>query len=88
VFLSDRRHPQWVGVLSEDVQAERIAGAEGLSGRNLDYLVDLLDHLRAAGAEDAALERILIKVRRLEAQDAGVEAGVAPLPDAEDSAAS
>src|SRR5690606_24253786 len=41
VFLSDRAHPQWAGMLSLDVQARLIAGARGVSGRNVDYLRDL-----------------------------------------------
>ena len=45
VFLSDIRHPQWAGALSLDRQAELIAGSRGLSGRNVDYLRDLVEHL-------------------------------------------
>ena len=58
-FLSDRAHPQWAGNLSLDQQADLIAGAEGLSGRNVDYLRDLVEHLREAGVADAAMERLL-----------------------------
>ncbi len=58
-FLSDRRHPQWAAALSLEAQAELIDGARGLSGGNVDYLRDLLEHLRAEGIRDAALERLL-----------------------------
>ena len=58
-FLSDRSHPQWAGDLSLEEQAELIAGATGLSGRNLDYLRDLVGHLREAGIRDPAMERLL-----------------------------
>src|ERR1700761_303430 len=34
-FLSDRPPPQWAGLLSLENQAELIAGATGLSGRNV-----------------------------------------------------
>ncbi|WP_309087407.1 gamma-glutamylcyclotransferase [Phenylobacterium sp.] len=59
VFLSDVRHPQWAGALSLERQAELIAGARGLSGRNVEYLRDLVQHLREEGVHDASLERLL-----------------------------
>jgi glutathione-specific gamma-glutamylcyclotransferase len=64
-FLSDRLHPQWAGALSLERQAELIAGAEGLSGRNVDYLADLVLHLREAGVRDRAMERLLQMTRAL-----------------------
>jgi cation transport protein ChaC len=66
-FLSDTRHPQWAGALSLERQAELIAGAEGLSGRNVEYLADLVAHLREEGVRDRAMERLLPMVRVLEA---------------------
>ena len=65
-FLSDQAHPQWAGVLDWDVQARLIAGATGLSGRNVDYLRDLVMHLREAGARDRGMERLLERVEALE----------------------
>jgi cation transport protein ChaC len=65
-FLSDHGHPQWAGVLPLETQADLIAGAGGLSGRNIDYLADLVLHLRAAGIADPAMERLLAMVRRRE----------------------
>ena len=59
VFLSDVRHPQWAGALSLDRQAGLIAGATGLSGRNIDYLRDLVEHLREMGVRDPAMESLL-----------------------------
>lgn len=67
VFLSDPRHPQWAGLTPLDDQARRIAGASGLSGRNIDYLRDLVEHLRALGVRDAGMEVLLAKVEALEA---------------------
>jgi glutathione-specific gamma-glutamylcyclotransferase len=64
-FLSDVGHPQWAGVLSLERQAELIAGATGLSGRNVDYLRDLVDHLRDMGVRDAAMERLLEMIEGL-----------------------
>ena len=59
VFLSDLRHPQWAGALSLERQAELIAGASGLSGRNVDYLRDLVGHLREMGVRDHGMETLL-----------------------------
>jgi glutathione-specific gamma-glutamylcyclotransferase len=69
VFLSDTHHPQWAGALSLERQAELIAGATGLSGRNVDYLRDLVEHLREMGVRDHAMERLLgmVEARELAA---------------------
>ncbi len=68
VFLSDPAHPQWAGELDLARQAELIAGASGLSGRNVDYLRDLVGHLRAAGEADAGMEALLAQVEAREAR--------------------
>ncbi len=69
VFLSDVRHPQWAGTLSLQRQSELIAGARGLSGRNVDYLRDLVEHLREDGVRDQGMETLLglVEARELEA---------------------
>jgi cation transport protein ChaC len=59
VFLSDVHHPQWAGALSLERQAELIAGATGLSGRNVDYLRDLVEHLGQEGVRDRAMQTLL-----------------------------
>lgn len=59
VFLSDRDHPQWAGELSLEAQADLIAGSTGLSGRNIDYLRDLVQHLTEEGIHDHGMERLL-----------------------------
>ena len=58
-FLSDIHHPQWAGALSLERQTELIAGATGLSGRNVDYLRDLVLHLREEGIRDPVMEKLL-----------------------------
>jgi cation transport protein ChaC len=70
VFLSDRNHPQWAGDLDLEAQARLIAGATGLSGRNVDYLRDLVGHLREEGVADRTMERLLARVEALEAAEA------------------
>ncbi len=66
VFLSDTKHPQWAGALSLDEQAELIAGSKGLSGRNIDYLRDLLMHLHEDGVRDHGMEALLKMVEARE----------------------
>jgi cation transport protein ChaC len=66
-FLSDTQHPQWAGDLTLEQQAQLIAGASGLSGRNIDYLRDLVEHLRAEGVRDHGMETLLARVEALEA---------------------
>ena len=70
VFLSDVHHPQWAGALSLEKQAELIAGAHGLSGRNVDYLRDLVVHLCEMGVHDPVMEKLLgmVEARELAAR--------------------
>lgn len=70
VFLSDVDHPQWAGALDLEVQARMIAGASGLSGRNVDYLRDLVLHLHEEGVADQTMETLLARVEALEAEAA------------------
>jgi cation transport protein ChaC len=66
VFLSDIHHAQWAGNLTLERQAELIAGARGLSGRNVEYLRDLVEHLREEGVRDRCMETLLGLVEMLE----------------------
>jgi len=59
LYISDRGHAQWAGALTLEQQAELIAGASGLSGRNVDYLRDLVMHLRAEGIDDRDMAALL-----------------------------
>ncbi|HEX4179892.1 MAG TPA: gamma-glutamylcyclotransferase [Caulobacteraceae bacterium] len=70
VFLSDVKHPQWAGALTLEAQARLIAGATGFSGRNIDYLRDLVGHLRDEGIADRTMEQLLGRVEALEAEAA------------------
>ncbi|MFZ5670816.1 MAG: gamma-glutamylcyclotransferase [Pseudomonadota bacterium] len=71
VFLSDPAHPQWAGDLTLERQADLIDGATGLSGRNIDYLRDLVLHLREEGVADHGMERLLALVEAREGQRRG-----------------
>lgn len=68
VFLSDTKHRQWAGDLTLDQQADLIAGATGLSGRNIDYLSDLVSHLREEKVGDHCMARLLDLVQAREAE--------------------
>ncbi|WP_309606576.1 gamma-glutamylcyclotransferase [Phenylobacterium sp.] len=68
VFLSDPGHPQWAGALVPERQAELIAGATGLSGRNIDYLADLVEHLAEMEIRDPAMQALLRLVEAREAK--------------------
>jgi cation transport protein ChaC len=65
VFLSDTSHPGWAGNLDLDRQASLIARSAGLSGLNIDYLRDLVAHLRAQGTRDVEMELLLAKAEAL-----------------------
>jgi len=67
-FISDQTHPQWAGDLDPAAQARLIAGAQGLSGRNIEYLRDLVLHLRKGATHDDDMEALLADVERLEAR--------------------
>ncbi len=69
VFLSDRAHPQWAGRLDPEAQARLIAHSQGLSGRNIDYLRELVEHLRQDGVRDRAMERLLARVEALQTKN-------------------
>ena len=58
VYLVERAHPQYAGHLPLAGQARLIRRAVGISGRNLDYLVSTVTHLRAMGIAEPALERV------------------------------
>lgn len=64
-FLSDQSHPQWAGALTRETQARLIAGATGRSGPNVEYLRDLVMHLREEGVCDAAMTALLERVEAL-----------------------
>ena len=66
-FLSDILHNQWAGALSLERQAELIAGATGLSGKNVDYLRDLVEHLREERLGSRDMARLLALVEAREA---------------------
>jgi cation transport protein ChaC len=58
-YIVERDHPSYTGRLPLRVQAHRIRGARGLSGENLDYLVNTVRQLAALGIRERTLERLV-----------------------------
>lgn len=62
-YVIRRGHPQHACLGPED-QARIIARAEGLRGRNLDYLLNTVAHLEAEGIEEPELSALARLARR------------------------
>jgi len=58
-YIVERAHPSFTGPLSLAAQANLIRGAKGLSGANLDYLINTLAHLETLDIHEPELRRIL-----------------------------
>jgi glutathione-specific gamma-glutamylcyclotransferase len=61
-FIVERAHPSYAGQLSLDEQARLIRGARGISGANLDYLINTLAHLDSLGIREPELTRVLARI--------------------------
>lgn len=62
VYIADARNAAFLGPAGDAAIAAQIAAAQGPSGANRDYLLELADALRAMDADDAhvfAIERAL-----------------------------
>ncbi|MEM7190388.1 MAG: gamma-glutamylcyclotransferase [Pseudomonadota bacterium] len=62
-YVLDRSHPQYVGPMPEEKQADIISEAVGPAGPNADYLMNTLDQLNALGIADTHLEHVAQLVR-------------------------
>ena len=58
-YIVERAHPSFTGPLTLAEQAHIIRGAKGLSGANLDYLINTLSHLEQLGIHEPELQRLL-----------------------------
>lgn len=58
-YIVERRHPSYAGRLEIEEQARLIRGACGISGPNLDYLINTLAHLESLGIREPDLQRVL-----------------------------
>ena len=57
-YVVDRGHPQYAGALAAEEAAGIVAGAEGKSGPNRDYVFNTLAHLKEMGIRDLWLEEL------------------------------
>lgn len=57
-YRADRTHPQYTGPLTLEHQARIVTLANGLAGRNLDYVVSTSEHLQEVGITDRTLLRL------------------------------
>jgi glutathione-specific gamma-glutamylcyclotransferase len=58
-YLVNRHHPQYAGALPLERQAYLVRRSIGASGRNIDYVINTVEHLRALGVYDAKLEPLM-----------------------------
>jgi glutathione-specific gamma-glutamylcyclotransferase len=58
-YMVERAHPNYAGQLPLALQARLIRAAQGLSGANLDYLINTIRHLADLGIVERELQRLL-----------------------------
>jgi glutathione-specific gamma-glutamylcyclotransferase len=61
-YVVERAHPSYTGQLSLTRQAALITGARGVSGANLDYLINTVAQLAALGIREPELERLMARI--------------------------
>jgi cation transport protein ChaC len=58
-FMVNRRHPQYAGSLPLGEQVQLVRRSQGRSGKNTDYIINTVRHLRECGVVDRRLERLV-----------------------------
>ncbi len=58
-FLANRNHRQYAGDLPIATQAHLVRRSAGAMGRNIDYVVSTVEHLRDLGVHDYRLEPLM-----------------------------
>jgi cation transport protein ChaC len=58
-YLVEREHPNFAGRLPISTQAHLIRGARGVSGPNIEYLLNTVAHLLELGIRERELERLV-----------------------------
>jgi cation transport protein ChaC len=67
-YLVDQGHDQYAGRLTLDEQIRLVRRSIGQSGANTDYVLNTVEHLRALGIRDRALETLAVALKqRMEA---------------------
>ena len=70
-YLVERAHPSYAGRLPLSTQARLICGARGLSGVNIDYVINTLRHLAELRIREPELERLMVVIGRYFAREEG-----------------
>lgn len=63
-YVVDRSHQQYAGALHVDEAVRWVSGAVGQSGRNEDYVLSTVEHLKALGIRDHWLEDVAKRLDR------------------------
>lgn len=63
-FLVDERHEQYAGLLTPEQQLAMVRAGVGISGRNIDYVVNTARHLRLLGIRDRMLEQLAAQLEQ------------------------
>jgi len=58
-FMVDERHEQFAGKLSLEQQLAMVRAGVGLSGRNVDYVINTASHLKSLGIVDRHLQALV-----------------------------
>jgi glutathione-specific gamma-glutamylcyclotransferase len=66
-FVVDERHVQFAGRLSLEQQVAMVRAGVGLSGRNIDYVLNTAEHLRQLGIRDRQLMRLAELLQKAQA---------------------
>ena len=62
-FVVDERHEQFAGKLSLEQQLAMVRAGVGLSGRNVDYVLNTASHLQSLGIVDRQLQALAALLR-------------------------
>lgn len=63
VYVVDRRHKDYAGILDPALALDVVRGGHGQSGANRDYVINTVDHLAQLGIRDPALEWLALRLR-------------------------
>lgn len=69
-YVVDQTHEQFAGELTTDQQLAMIRAGVGISGRNVDYVLNTERHLAALGIRDRALSALAQRLEELSDQAA------------------
>ena len=61
-YLVDRNHAQYAGALPLEEQLRLVRGGRGLSGANIDYVLNTLRHLEEEGVHDPHLAALAARI--------------------------